>query len=54
MAAPLEAPALRHILLLAALTLLWSSSFTFIKVGVATVPPLTMAAVRVVMAAAIL
>ena len=54
MATSLESPALRHVVLLATLTLLWSSSFTFIKVGVATVPPLTMAAVRVVMAAAIL
>jgi len=44
----------RHLALLLALALIWSSSFMAIKVGVETVPPLTLAWARVVLAAAVL
>ncbi len=40
--------------LLLLLSLLWGASFTFIKVAVETIPPVTMVAVRVAMAAGLL
>jgi len=45
---------LRHLALMFLLALIWSSSFMAIKVGVETIPPLTLAAVRVILAAVIL
>ncbi|MEE9318804.1 MAG: EamA family transporter [Rhodospirillales bacterium] len=45
---------LRHLTLLFLLALIWSSSFMAIKVGVESIPPLTLAAVRVILAAVIL
>ena len=44
----------RHLLLLILLASLWSSSFAAIKVGVGTIPPLTLAAGRIAVAAAVL
>jgi len=43
-----------HLALLFLLALIWSSSFMAIKVGVVDIPPLTLAAARVVIAAAVL
>lgn len=40
--------------MLLALSVLWGSSYTFIKIAVETIPPLTVAAVRVVLAALLL
>ena len=40
--------------MLLALSVLWGSSYTFIKIAVDTIPPLTVAAVRVVLAALLL
>ena len=40
--------------LLVLLSAIWSSSFVFIKIGVETVPPTTLAAARIVLAATIL
>jgi drug/metabolite transporter (DMT)-like permease len=45
---------LTNILLLLALATLWGSSYTFIKVGVETIPPVTLIAVRTLIAASIL
>jgi len=45
---------IRHYLMLGLLAVFWSSGFMFIKIGVETVPPLTMAAGRVVIAAVVL
>src|SRR3990172_11510747 len=45
---------LRDWALLAALVAMWSSAFMFIKLGVATVPPATLAASRLAIGAAIL
>lgn len=45
---------LRDYGLLAALTVLWGSAFSLIKIGVPEIPPTTMTAVRVALAAAIL
>ena len=45
---------LRHLALMFLLALIWSSSFMAIKVGVETIPPLTLATVRVILAAVIL
>ena len=44
----------RHYLILFVLAAIWSSSFTAIKVAVVTVPPFTMTAARLVIAALIL
>ncbi|MCH7957353.1 MAG: DMT family transporter [Proteobacteria bacterium] len=44
----------RHLLLLILLASLWSSSFAAIKIGVGTIPPLTLAAGRIAVAAAVL
>lgn len=44
----------RHLLLLILLAALWSSSFAAIKIGVGTIPPLTLAAGRIAVAAAVL
>ena len=53
MTAPASRPA-TNILLLLALATLWGSSYTFIKVGVETIPPVTLIAVRTLIAATIL
>ena len=45
---------LRHLGLLFLLALIWSSSFAAIKVGVETIPPMTLAAGRLILAAVIL
>ncbi|RFC00639.1 EamA family transporter [Rhizobium leguminosarum bv. trifolii] len=44
----------RELLLLLALATLWGSSYTFIKIGVETIPPVTLIAVRTLIAGAIL
>ncbi len=44
----------RAFLLLIALATIWSSSFTVIKVGVETLPPITLAALRIVLATGVL
>ena len=44
----------RHLLLLVFLATLWSSSFAAIKIAVGTIPPLTLAAGRIVLAAVVL
>jgi len=44
----------RHLALLFVLALIWGSSFLAIKIGVETIPPLTLAAGRVVFAAVLL
>jgi len=46
--------AARPVLLLILLATIWSSSFAVIKVGVETVPPMTLAAVRIILAALLL
>ena len=46
--------ALRPVLLLLILASIWSSSFTVIKVGVETLPPMTLAAMRITLAAIVL
>ncbi|MCG8559775.1 MAG: EamA family transporter [Hyphomicrobiales bacterium] len=43
-----------ELMLLGLLALLWGSSYLFIKVAVATIPPLTLMAARVTLAAAVL
>ncbi|UVC10633.1 EamA family transporter [Rhizobium sp. TH2] len=53
MTAPTSKP-LTNILLLLALATLWGASYTFIKVGVETIPPVTLIAVRTLIAASIL
>ena len=45
---------LRHVALLFILAVIWSSSFTTIKVAVETIPPLTLVAVRMVVAGVLL
>jgi drug/metabolite transporter (DMT)-like permease len=44
----------RHLALLFLLALIWGSSFMAIKVGVETIPPLTLAAARVMLATVVL
>jgi drug/metabolite transporter (DMT)-like permease len=44
----------RELALLLALSTLWGASYTFIKVGVATIPPVTLIAARTLIAGAIL
>src|ERR1044072_8087013 len=52
---PLPAPSLaKEIALLAVLATLWGASYTFIKIGVETIPPVTLIAVRTLIAATIL
>jgi drug/metabolite transporter (DMT)-like permease len=53
MTTPTSKP-LTNILLLLALATLWGSSYTFIKIGVETIPPVTLIAVRTLIAASIL
>lgn len=43
-----------ELVLLLALAMLWGASYTFIKVGVATIPPVTLIAARTLIAGAIL
>ncbi|HEV7254428.1 MAG TPA: EamA family transporter [Mesorhizobium sp.] len=50
-----ERPGLtRELLLLLALSTLWGASYTFIKVGVETIPPVTLIAARTLIAGAVL
>ncbi|HEX9584069.1 MAG TPA: EamA family transporter [Gammaproteobacteria bacterium] len=51
---PLAAAGWRQLALLFLLAVIWSSSFMFIKIGVATIPPATMVACRLLLAAVIL
>jgi drug/metabolite transporter (DMT)-like permease len=44
----------RELMLLLALSTLWGASYTFIKIGVATIPPVTLIAARTLIAGAIL
>lgn len=44
----------RPVLLLILLATIWSSSFAFIKIGVETLPPMTQAAIRLILAALLL
>ncbi len=44
----------RDLLLLLALSTLWGASYTFIKIGVETIPPITLIAARTIIAGAIL
>ena len=53
-ATPLAVAGWRQLALLFLLAVIWSSSFTFIKIGVATIPPATMVACRLILAAVIL
>ena len=43
-----------ELLLLAALATLWGASYTFIRIGVATIPPVTLIAARTLVAGAVL
>lgn len=45
---------IKELLLLLVLATLWGSSYTFIKLGVATIPPVTLIAVRTLIAGSIL
>ena len=54
MTASVERPLFPELLLLAALATLWGASYTFIKIGVATIPPVTFIAARTLIAALIL
>ncbi len=47
-------PAVRPVLLLLVLASIWSSSFAVIKIGVETLPPMTLAALRITLAAIVL
>ncbi|WP_119389639.1 DMT family transporter [Taklimakanibacter lacteus] len=54
MTTPAPRPLFPELLLLAALATLWGASYTFIKIGVATIPPVTFIAARTLIAALIL
>jgi drug/metabolite transporter (DMT)-like permease len=47
-------PGLGAYVLLVALALVWGGSFLFIKIGVATIPPITLTVLRMMVAAAVL
>ncbi len=47
-------PLLRDLLLLLALASVWGASYTFIKIGVATIPPITLIAARTLIAGLLL
>ena len=49
-----ERPPVTDYLLLVLLATLWGASYSFIKIGVATIPPVTLSAARTVIAGAIL
>ena len=54
---PISPPAINHaieIALLAALATLWGASYSFIKLAVATIPPITLIAARTVIAGTLL
>ncbi len=51
---PAPRPLLPELLLLALLATLWGASYTFIKIGVATIPPVTFIAARTLIAALVL
>lgn len=50
----MQRPRFRDYFLLVVLAAIWGSSFMFIKLAVADIPPLTIAAMRIVIAAAVL
>lgn len=52
--AALPAPALREYVLLGVLATLWAASYSFIKVGVETIPPVTFIAARTLIAGLLL
>jgi drug/metabolite transporter (DMT)-like permease len=52
--APRARPPGSELLLLLTLSALWGSSFTFIRIGVATIPPLTLIAARTLVAGSLL
>jgi drug/metabolite transporter (DMT)-like permease len=54
MTAPAPRALFPELLLLAALATLWGASYTFIKLGVATIPPVTFIAARTLIAALLL
>ena len=54
MTAPAPRSLTTELLLLALLATLWGASYTFIKIGVATIPPVTFIAARTLIAAVIL
>lgn len=54
MPADRAAPPLADYLLLALLATLWGASYSFIKLGVATIPPVTLIAARTLIAGGIL
>ena len=54
MNAPAPRAPITELLLLALLATLWGASYTFIKIGVATIPPVTLIAARTLIAAIIL
>ncbi|CAB3770155.1 membrane protein [Burkholderia sp. MSh2] len=49
-ATPTRAPAVADLLLLLTLSTLWGASYTFIRIGVETIPPLTLIAARTLIA----
>ncbi|WP_423372411.1 DMT family transporter [Burkholderia sp. LMG 32019] len=51
---PRSPPAVADLLLLLALSTLWGASYTFIRIGVATIPPLTLIAARTLIAGSVL
>ena len=54
MTAPVPRSLTTELLLLALLATLWGASYTFIKIGVATIPPVTFIAARTLIAAVVL
>ena len=50
MNAPAPRAPITELLLLALLATLWGASYTFIKIGVATIPPVTLIAARTLIA----
>lgn len=51
---PRSHPAIADLLLLVTLSTLWGASYTFIRIGVATIPPLTLIAARTLIAGSVL
>ncbi|MBN3822672.1 EamA family transporter [Burkholderia sp. Ac-20384] len=51
---PRSPPAVADLLLLLALSTLWGASYTFIRIGVETIPPLTLIAARTLIAGSVL
>ncbi|WP_412025782.1 DMT family transporter [Burkholderia cepacia] len=53
-AVPRSHPAVADLFLLLTLSTLWGASYTFIRIGVATIPPLTLIAARTLIAGSVL